>query len=190
MWQLLQIKSLVNEEGVHGDRRITHLLAYLYNIIAGSRVQVPPEIVILNTIVLPHKDISRSQINRIILWRQVKVIKSAELLFMLFSQLLFIKIPQHWVIVYLYMYNNYPIVRYTIYACHNALLAVSYTETEINFMYASWYLALADNDIAVIAVHINSVAIMGVVGEDYVISAYLHVHTSIVICVIMGPPST
>ena len=35
--------------------------------ISGSKVQVPSEIVILNTIVLPHKDISRSEINQIIL---------------------------------------------------------------------------------------------------------------------------
>ncbi|XP_067932395.1 mannose-1-phosphate guanyltransferase alpha-A-like [Watersipora subatra] len=35
--------------------------------IIGSRVQVPSEIVVLNTIVLPHKDISGSEMNKIIL---------------------------------------------------------------------------------------------------------------------------
>jgi len=35
--------------------------------VLGSRVQVPAEIVILNTIVLPHKEIAHSEMNKIIL---------------------------------------------------------------------------------------------------------------------------
>jgi len=53
----IEIKDLFNNEGKLNPS-IT---------VIGSRVQVPSEIVILNTIVLPNKDISHSETNRIIL---------------------------------------------------------------------------------------------------------------------------
>lgn len=46
---------------------VDYLCTHQAIVVSGSKVQVPSEIVILNSIVLPHKDIAYSEMNRIIL---------------------------------------------------------------------------------------------------------------------------
>ncbi len=47
--------------------RVTFANMFLI-LVAGSGVQVPSEVIVLNSIVLPHKELNRSYKNQIILW--------------------------------------------------------------------------------------------------------------------------
>jgi len=42
---------------------------YSHEIVAGCNVQVPAEVMIMNSIVLPHKELGGSYKNQIILWK-------------------------------------------------------------------------------------------------------------------------
>ena len=65
----VKVKHLVNDE--HFDNAILAsapcTFKFKLNVSLGSNVQIPGEVIVLNSIVLPHKELNRSYKNQIIL---------------------------------------------------------------------------------------------------------------------------